>query len=1200
MKKLFNLFFLVIFFLSSSASDIPRRAEVLVIGVGNEKASNQVTWLAIELFKSGININYSNDISALQYDNLNKYDAVVLLTKEAVLADEYENSLKRFLQNGKGIVALYSAANSFSNSSWYKDLVNGGFVDVGNGDINVVINDSDNIFNLPATPFSIKNENFSFKIQSPGVRIIANAEVNGKSQPYAWTKEQNGGRFFYTSLGKNDQTWKNRNFLNLVHKGVWWSLASQVKSNVKDLAIPNVSIYPDSIADFTARYDVPHMQDPLSSEESMKLIQHPQDFELKLFVSEPNVRNPLAMSWDERGRLWVIESVDYPNNLKKEKGKGNDRIKICEDTDGDGVADKFTIFKDGLNIATSLTFANDGVIVAMAPDFMFFKDTDGDDVADYEEVLMTGWSKGDTHAGPSNLQYGFDNKIWGVTGYAGYDGTVGGMRQIFRQGLYRLKPDGTDFEYLATTSNNTWGLGMTEDNNVFVSTANNTHSAFYSMSERFLQRSIQNMPDGSKINSVHTIDGHYEVHTLTPNLRQVDVVGGFTSAAGHQMYTARDYPKDYWNSMAFVTEPTVRLVHNAKIEKNGAGFKEHDGWNLLASSDEWFGPIHAEVGPDGAVWILDWYNFIIQHNVFVPAQAPSEKVLPFTEQVRGDGNAFESDLRDKKYGRVYRLLYKGGKHNESYKLSKDNPKELINALHSKNKFWRMHAQRLLVERKKNDVQADLIAIINDKSVDEIGLNAPAIHAIWTLDGLDLINKKEVNEAILVALDHPSAGVRKAGIQVLNLNPKSLEEISKSNIFDDKDLNTRLAAFVKVAESKPFKEISPVLKKAIDNPVNAKDKWLAAGLYAAIQNNQSTVLPLLTSTSKNSFEKNILESLNTEEYKLGRRSRLQFSPDVANKDIVIQTEINRRGQDQYKGLIIGQGIGSDGYALYMQGNKLIWEIIQEGIGYSISSSSGINDQFEINASLSHADGAQLYVNNNLVGQIENVKPFNKSLKAYLRSGNDLDDSLSLTQYLNGSEFIGNVSEISVKLQTIGSNINHHHNHASSVTTKTNVTTAKPVSATKQVGAKAPTTTKAPNTIQGAKAPVASTTSSQVVVIKAVKDLMQYDKRTITVKAGQQVTLIMENPDAMPHNLVIIKPGTTEIVGKAADAMLQSSNAAQRHYVPQVLEVLFSTKLVNPGESYTLKFQAPKVKGNYPYICTFPGHWRGMTGVMKVVD
>src|SRR5690606_17830274 len=150
-------------------------------------------------------------------------------------------------------------------------------------------------------------------------------------------------------------------------------------------------------------------------------------------------------------------------------------------------------------------------------------------------------------------------------------------------------------------------------------------------------------------------------------------------------------------------EPTVRLVHHAIIEPEGAGFREKDGWNMVASSDEWYGPVHAEVGPDGAVWILDCYNFIIQHNVFVPAQAPSDKVLPFTEQPHGPGDGFASDLPDHKYGRVYRLVHRDAKHKTPYKLSQDDAAGLLKALRGDNEFWRMHAQRLLVERRQGDV-----------------------------------------------------------------------------------------------------------------------------------------------------------------------------------------------------------------------------------------------------------------------------------------------------------------------------------------------------------------------------------------------------------------------------------------------------------------------------------------------------------------
>jgi len=115
--------------------------------------------------------------------------------------------------------------------------------------------------------------------------------------------------------------------------------------------------------------------------------------------------------------------------LNETDGVANDRIKICEDTDGDGKADKFTVFADDLNIPTSMVFANGGVIVSMAPHFVFLKDTNSDDKADVREIIMSGWGKNDTHAGPSNLQYGFDNKIWGVLGFSGFNAVVDGKNK---------------------------------------------------------------------------------------------------------------------------------------------------------------------------------------------------------------------------------------------------------------------------------------------------------------------------------------------------------------------------------------------------------------------------------------------------------------------------------------------------------------------------------------------------------------------------------------------------------------------------------------------------------------------------------------------------------------------------------------------------------------------------------------------------
>src|SRR5262249_4475469 len=160
----------------------------------------------------------------------------------------------------------------------------------------------------------------------------------------------------------------------------------------------------------------------------------------------------------------------------------------------------------------------------------------------------------------------------------------------------------------------------------------------------------------------------------------------------------------------------------------GAGYRSTSPMNLVASDDEWAAPIMAEVGPDGNVWLIDWYNYIVQHN---PTPAGFRT---------GRGNAYESDLRDKKHGRIYRLTY-GDSPPRVAPLAVDRPQELVAALKRDNLLWRRHAQRLLVERGRADVVPSLIELVRDPSVDAIGLNVGAIHALWTLHGLGVIDER---------------------------------------------------------------------------------------------------------------------------------------------------------------------------------------------------------------------------------------------------------------------------------------------------------------------------------------------------------------------------------------------------------------------------------------------------------------------------
>ena len=1140
-----------------------RRAEVLFLGHTSKHhdSGKYAPWLAIKLFQSGVNMTYTVDTKDLNPENLNKYDGLIIYANHDSLSPSQESAMKAFVEGGKGLIPLHSATGCFKNSPWYIKTIGGQFASHKTGTFKNTILKPDHPVMKGITDFETFDETYVHKNLNPD-KIVLGERVEGDlHEPYTWVRNQGKGRVFYTAYGHDDATWTNKGFLDLVRNGVLWAVGEQVNDQIAALHIPNPDIYnADTISKYTKRHVVPKMQDALSPAESNKLTQVPADFEIQLFAQEPDITNPIAMAWDERGRLWVVESVDYPNTFKETDGAANDRIKICEDTDGDGKADKFTVFADKLNIPTSMVFSNDGIIVSMAPDFVFMKDTNGDDVADIREVIMTGWGKNDTHAGPSNLQYGFDNKIWGVNGYSGFRGTINGEKLNFSQGVYHFKPDGKDFAYLGASNNNTWGLGFSEDANVFLSTANNTHSAFYSMPAKYLQRSIAT--EEPAILAVQKIDGHYDAHSMTPNLRQVDVVGGFTSAAGHHFYTARNYPKEYWNRVAFVSEPTIRLVHNAIIEPDGAGFKEKDGWNLMASSDEWFGPVQAEVGPDGAVWIADWYNFIIQHNVFVPAQSPAEFIMPFKEQPHGPGNAFSSPMRDLNHGRVYRVVYKNGKKSSALKLSKKDLPGLVSALENDNMFWRMTAQRLLVESKNGSVAPELYRIIRNQKVDEIGLNSPAVHALWTLHGLGLLNGADA-EALQVArkaLTHPAAGVRKAAANVLPRNEQSFESIEK--LMKDPNLNTRLTAFAVLLEFPASERIGASLYQASLDEQNAKDGWLSkAILAAAIIHEKGFRTAAEKQSEKSTFSDQIVEALRKEVYPLGRRNTMQFPPDVTGKEISIRASVTKSKDRELKGFIAEQGGKDGGYALYIQNGKLIMAVKQHGSVSQAATTEPLPEKFDVVASLTRTGKITIEIDGKLAAEGKAHMLFGAPLSGTVRTGEDGEGDDKIGSYDGRFGFEGNFQKASLELS------NPDLNKADEVKT-----------------AKTASSSKSGNAV--------------VIDLKVEKEIMQYDKKLITVKAGQKVIINLENPDGMQHNMLILKPGTLQKVGKAADEMLSDPKAAEKQYVPKIPEVLFSTKLVNTGETATLEFTVPNEPGDYPYACTFPGHWRGMNGIMRV--
>jgi hypothetical protein len=312
------------------------------------------------------------------------------------------------------------------------------------------------------------------------------------------------------------------------------------------------------------------------------------------------------------------------------------------------------------------------------------------------------------------------------------------------------------------------------------------------------------------------------------------VWGGYTAAAGHQLYTARSFPKKYWNRFAFISEPTAHLVGQGIMESQGAGYVTRDGWNLIAGAEEWFSPVHAQVGPDGAVWVADWYSFINQHNPTPPGHS------------NGPGNAYETSMRDKSRGRIYRVVYRDAPAAKMPALSKADPAGLVAALKSDNMLWRLHAQRLLVERGKLDVVPQLIALTADRTVDAIGTNGAAFHALWTLHGLGAITdtSSDAGRAAIQALTHPAAGVRKAAAMVLPATPKPPGDHRRAPRFPDPRRHGSahaLAAVLRLAELPPSDAAGKAIYTASLDASNFGDRWLSRALYIAASRHKTSFL-----------------------------------------------------------------------------------------------------------------------------------------------------------------------------------------------------------------------------------------------------------------------------------------------------------------------------------------------------------------------
>ena len=474
----------------------------------------------------------------------------------------------------------------------------------------------------------------------------------------------------------------------------------------------------------------------LSPAEAIAKMTVPAGFTVELVAAEPDVMNPVAMTFDERGRIWITESFEYP---RREPGPGRDRVKILEDADGDGTAEKVSIFAEGLNIPSGIAVGAGGVWVANAPDILFYPDADRDGRADGPaEQVLTGFGREDTHELPNSLTWGPDGWLYGLNGvfnnchvrYGKDNAFLAAAEKEKHPGwkincaMFRIHPRTREFQVFCEGTSNPWGIAFNENGDAFISAC-----------------VIDHLWHLVETGYYHRQGGPYPPHTWKLE-SIVDYKHQMAAYCGITWFDSDAYPAEYRHKL-YMGNIHGGCINVDGLERNGATYKgvKHD--DFLTANDVWFMPVVQKVGPDGCLYVLDWYD---RYHCYQDANADPAGV-------------------DRAKGRLYRVRYKETPRAPKFDLAAETDDQLIERLASPNVYYREQAQRLLAERLASGAaDSTTTAKLEGLVIAENSSRAVRLHSLWTL-----IGSAKLREDLLLSLrngvDDPTLfawGVRAAG------------------------------------------------------------------------------------------------------------------------------------------------------------------------------------------------------------------------------------------------------------------------------------------------------------------------------------------------------------------------------------------------------------------------------------------------------
>jgi putative heme-binding domain-containing protein len=1105
----------------------------------------------------------------------------------------------------------------------------------------------------------------------------------------------------------------------------------------------------------------------LSGEDAIKQMTIGKNLKVNLFASEkefPELAKPVQMSFDSRGRLWVACWPTYPHWKPKEEM--NDKLLILEDTDGDGKADKKTVWADNLHCPTGFEFANGGVLVAQAPDLMFLKDTNGDDKADVRERVLSGLDSADTHHTSNSFQLDPGGALYfqeGTFHQTSVETPYGPAVRCSNAGVFRYEPKSQKFDVYVS-------FGF----------ANPHGHAFDRWGQDIVVDGTGSVPTHGTLFSGHV--DYPNKHGGAPQVYNQRT----RPTPGVEFLTSRHFPEEFQGNFLVPNVIGFQGILRYKIDDKDASFAGTELEPILSSRDPNFRPSDIEVGPDGAIYFLDWQNPIIghmQHNLRDPS-------------------------RDRIHGRVYRVTYEGRPLSKPAKIAGATIPELLDLLKDPEDRVRYRAKTELGARDSKEVLAAVKTWIGKLDKADPDYEHLMTEALWVHQYHDVVNL-ELLDRVLASPDfHARAAATRVLCYWRDRVPNALALLKK--LAADSYPRVRLEA-VRAASFFPVPEAVEVPLIAADHPTDEYLDYTRGETMKTLEPYwrkaiaEGKPIPVTSDAGSRFF----LSRISTDELLKMKRSRgidlellrrngvrdevrrealadlskLDKKPELkvlleaikglddrpGEADDAVAFDLGRllTGRDAaeltgtrndlevlatsghkaitrqlgYLALVAADGTTDKAWALASKSAGSLRDLVDampairdpgqraslypkvlplldglpKALGGGSKASKGTEGRF-VRIELSGRRTLTL-AEVEVLSDGRNVAPLGKASQKNISSGGRAErgiDGNKSPSYGDGGQThteentlnpwwevdlgadypIDSIAVYNRADGDLGNRLNRYtlkvlDSRRATVFEADNLPTPKPMAVT-EVGGTGPegalrrSAMVALTSVRGKEAetfkalarfargegsdrtaairaigriptadwpvdeaapildsllayvktiPTRDRTSStaldalqfadslagllpadraarirrdlgdlgvRVIRLGTVTDQMLFDKDRIAAQAGKPVEIVFENGDIMPHNFVVTKPGALEEVGLLGESSSTQPGALERNYVPPSDKILVSSRLLAPRDSQKISFTAPSKPGVYPYVCTYPGHWRRMYGAFYVVE